>query len=52
MVKLASGSADRTRKVWDVDTGMAVATLTGQTDFVESVSWLSDALGWTSGSSR
>jgi len=39
---LATASADRTAKVWDVATGRELLTLAGHTDFVRSVAWSPD----------
>ena len=39
---LASGSEDKTIKLWNVKTGTEIRTLTGHTDFVLSVSFSSD----------
>jgi WD40 repeat protein len=39
---LASGSADKTIKLWDVRTGKETATLKGHTDFVYTVAFSPD----------
>ena len=40
--RLASGSEDRTVRVWETATGECVATLKGHTDLVNSVCSLGD----------
>jgi len=41
---LASGSYDRTVKIWDVTTGECIKTLTGHSDLVRSVTFSSKGL--------
>jgi len=48
--RLASGSYDKTVRVWDVATGASVATLEGHTGWVRSVSWSPDGTRLASGS--
>ena len=36
---LASGSRDKTIKIWDVSTGVCLVTLTGHDNWVRSLSW-------------
>ena len=47
---LASGSVDKTVRVWDVNTGVLLNTLIGHTDMVTSVSFSPDGQMLTSGS--
>ena len=47
---LASGSIDKTIKLWDVETGKQITTLLGHDDFVLSVSFSPDGKTLTSGS--
>jgi WD40 repeat protein len=48
---LASGSDDKTIKLWDVETGKEIRTLTGHNSYVNSVSFSSDGKTLASGSS-
>ncbi|KAM6516695.1 hypothetical protein FALCPG4_014868 [Fusarium falciforme] len=48
--RLASGSGDRTVKVWDVATGACVQTLEGHGDWVRSVAFSADGQRLASGS--
>ena len=48
---LASGSSDRTVRLWDVASATEIATLTGHTDGVHSVSFSPDGATLASGSS-
>ncbi|MDB9311236.1 hypothetical protein PN471_21915, partial [Aphanizomenon sp. CS-733/32] len=47
---LASGSDDKTVKLWDVQTGDCVRTLEGHSSLVNSVAWSGDSLTLASGS--
>ncbi|MFN6175164.1 MAG: WD40 repeat domain-containing protein, partial [Dolichospermum sp.] len=47
---LASGSGDKTVKLWDVQTGDCVRTLQGHSSWVMSVAWSPDGLTLASGS--
>ena len=47
---LASGSGDKTVRLWDVKTGQHKATLQGHTDGVTSVAFSPDGLTLASGS--
>jgi len=47
---LASGSSDKTIKIWEVETGRLLRTLTGHTDDVYSVSYSPDGKYLASGS--
>ena len=48
--KIASGSDDRTVKVWDVATGGNIATLEGHTSWINSVAFSPDGMKIASGS--
>ncbi|MGE4168377.1 MAG: hypothetical protein AB7E68_02420, partial [Candidatus Babeliales bacterium] len=48
--KLASGSWDKTIKIWNAQTGTELQTLTGHTGFVHSVAWSPDGTKLASGS--
>jgi WD40 repeat protein len=47
---LASASGDRTIKIWDIETGSCLKTLTGHTDWVRSVAFSLDGQILASGS--
>jgi len=47
---IASGSDDRTIKIWDLDTGAEIKSLTGHTDLVRSVCYISEKNQIVSGS--
>src|SRR5436305_5419890 len=47
---LATASADKTVKLWDVDTGQVKATLTGHTDCVCAVAFAADGRTLATGS--
>ena len=47
---LASGSSDRTLKIWDAKSGECIQTLEGHSDFVRSVCWSADGKYLVSGS--
>ncbi|MBV6341484.1 hypothetical protein [Candidatus Magnetobacterium casense] len=47
---IASGSGDKTVKIWDASTGALILTLSGHTDFVRSVSYSPDGRFIASGS--
>lgn len=47
---LASGSGDHTVKIWDVDSGSDILTLTGHKDVVYSVCWSRNGKRLASGS--
>ena len=47
---LASGDYDRTVRVWEVETGMSLATLKGHSDWVRSVAFPPDGRTLASGS--
>ena len=47
---LASGSDDRTVRLWNVDDGGLIQTLKGHTEFVNSVAFSSDGSMMASGS--
>ncbi|KAK0710165.1 WD40-repeat-containing domain protein [Lasiosphaeria miniovina] len=48
--RLASGSADKTVKIWDPATGACISTLKGHSGWVGSVAWSHDAARLASGS--
>lgn len=48
--RIASGSGDKTVKVWDAETGRELQTLTGHTDWVRSVAYSPDGRRIVSGS--
>ena len=48
--RLATGSLDKTAKVWDAETGKEVLTLSGHSDWVKSVAWSPDAKRLATGS--
>ncbi|BCM88445.1 hypothetical protein IAD21_00276 [Abditibacteriota bacterium] len=48
--ELASGSSDNTIKLWDVQTGLLLRTLTGHTGIINSVAFSSDGRKLASGS--
>lgn len=47
---LASGSDDKTTRLWDIETGAEIATLLGHTNFVQSVAFSADGTILASGS--
>ena len=47
---LASGSEDKTVRLWDVATGTLKNTFTGHTDWIESVAYSPDSRTLASGS--
>jgi len=48
--KVASGSGDKTIKIWNTNTGQCVSTLTGHSSAVRAVSWSPDGSMLASGS--
>ena len=48
--KLATGSQDKTTRIWDSATGKALSTLTGYTHPVRGVAWSPDGLSLATGS--
>ena len=48
--RIASGSDDKTLKVWDADTGQLAITLRGHSEYVRSVSFSPDGKRIVSGS--
>ena len=46
---LASGSDDKTVKLWDLQTGLEIATLSGYESYVESVAFSPDGKTLVSG---
>jgi len=46
---LATGSTDRTARLWDVASGQCVKTFTGQADAVTTVAFSGDGKHLTSG---
>ncbi|KAJ6144961.1 hypothetical protein N7470_008856 [Penicillium chermesinum] len=48
--RLASGSADKTVRIWDPATGQSVSILEGHTDWVNSIAWSPDGSRLVSGS--
>ncbi|GAB1540223.1 hypothetical protein NUACC21_28920 [Scytonema sp. NUACC21] len=49
--QLASGSSDKTIKIWDVTTGKQLRNLTGHNSYVNSLAWSADGKQLASGSS-
>jgi WD40 repeat protein len=47
---VASGSADKTIKLWNTNTGQCVSTLSGHSHYVTSVAWNNDGTKLASGS--
>ena len=41
--KLASGSSDKTIKIWDIESGSCISTLEGHKDFVNTLQFLGNA---------
>jgi WD40 repeat protein len=48
--RLVTGSADATAKVWDVETGKELLTLSGHSNYVASVAWSPDGKRLATGS--
>ncbi len=48
--KVASGSVDNTVKIWETSTGTCVSTLSGHSDYVNTVTWSPDGTMLASGS--
>ena len=48
--KIASGSGDKTLKIWNAQTGQCVSTLTGHSCSVQSVAWNNDGSKLATGS--
>ena len=48
--RIVSGSADNTVKIWDVNTGQELCTLSGHTNWVKTVAVFADGARVVSGS--
>jgi WD40 repeat protein len=48
--RIVSGSADKTIKIWDVESGREIRTLSGHGNYVECVAWSPDGRRIISGS--
>jgi WD40 repeat protein len=50
--RLATGSYDKTAKIWDLDSAKALTTLEGHTDIVWNVAFSPDGKRFATGSDR